>query len=282
MWHSFLKGAKNTESTESLKSMEKTAGAENTEKTVTEDKTERWRYPRFFGQNDGERAFITGEDAKHISAVLRMKAGELVILCDNNGTDSLCRISLCQRDMVELEVIDCKKNEAEPTVEITLFQCLPKSDKMDFIVQKATELGAVGVVPVLSKRCVSRPDEKSALKKVERWQKIAEEAAKQSGRGRIPEIFPLTDFRSAAGEYKNKGTGILFYECGGKKISQLITKETGKIGVFIGSEGGFEPEEAAFAEENGIVSATLGKRILRCETAPVAALAVLMNLTGNM
>ena len=248
----------------------------------TEVKNLRWRYPRFFGQSDGERAFITGEDAKHLSTVLRMKTGELVVLCDNNGTDSLCRICLCQKETVELEVLESRKNDAEPSVEMTLFQCLPKSDKMDFIVQKATELGAVNIVPVLSKRCVSRPDEKSALKKTQRWQKIAEEAAKQSGRGRIPEISPLTDFRKAVEEYSGKGTGILFYECGGKQISQLVTDKTAKIGIFIGSEGGFEPEEAAFAEERGIVLATLGKRILRCETAPVAALAVLMNLTGNL
>lgn len=277
MYCSFLKGAKNTESTDSLKYAEKTISEE-----TAEDKNERWRYPRFFGQNDGEKAFITGDDAKHISTVLRMKRGEPVILCDNCGNDFLCRIALCQKDMVELKVIDSRKNEAEPTAEITLFQCLPKSDKMDLIVQKATELGAARIVPLLSKRCVSRPDEKSALKKILRWQKIAEEAAKQSGRGKIPEISPLTDFRSAVKEYGDKGKGILFYECGGKKISQLITDETEKIGIFIGSEGGFEPEEAAFAKENGIEAATLGKRILRCETAPLAALSVLMNLTGNL
>ena len=257
-------------------------GVQNIVRAVYENKNERWRYPRFFGQSDGERAFITGEDAKHLAAVLRMKAGELVVLCDNNGTDSLCRICLCQKDMVELEVLESRENDAEPGVEITLFQCLPKSDKMDFIVQKATELGAAAVVPVLSKRCVSRPDEKSALKKTERWQKIAEEASKQSGRGRIPKIYPLADFRKAAEEYSCKGTGILFYECGGEKISHLVTEKTAKIGIFIGSEGGFEPEEAAFAEEKGIALATLGKRILRCETAPVAALAVLMNLKGNL
>ncbi|MDE6723997.1 MAG: 16S rRNA (uracil(1498)-N(3))-methyltransferase, partial [Ruminiclostridium sp.] len=165
-------------STDSLENKDIDSKAEQI--TVTEYKTERWRYPRFFGQSDGERAFITGEDAKHLSTVLRMKAGELVVLCDNNKTDSLCRICLCQKDMAELEVLESRENDAEPSVEITLFQCLPKSDKMDFIVQKATELGVVGIVPVLSKRCVSRPDEKSVLKKTDRWQKIAEEAAKQS------------------------------------------------------------------------------------------------------
>lgn len=262
--------------------MRNTESTENISRGIIEDKSERFRYPRFFGQLDGEKAFVTGDDAKHIFTVLRMKQGDLVVLCDNCGSDYLCRISLCQKDIAELDVLECKKNEAEPTVEITLFQCLPKSDKMDFIVQKATELGAVRVVPTLSKRCVSRPDEKSAEKKVVRWQKIAEEAAKQSGRGRIPEISPLTNFRNAVREYKGEGAGILFYECGGNKISQLIKKDMKKIGIFIGSEGGFEPEESQFAEENGIALATLGNRILRCETAPIAALVLLMNLTGNM
>lgn len=261
--------------------MRNTDSTDNSPK-IKEDKSERFRYPRFFGRTNGVKAIITGDDAKHISTVLRMKQGDHIVLCDDCGMDHLCRISLCQKDFVESEVLDCKKNDAEPMVEITLFQCLPKSDKMDFIVQKATELGAVRIVPTLSKRCVSRPDEKSAEKKVVRWQKIAEEAAKQSGRGRIPEISQLTDFRNAVSEYKSEGVGILFYECGGNKISQIIKSDMKKIGVFVGSEGGFEPEESLFAEKNGIALATLGKRILRCETAPIAALVLLMNLTGNM
>lgn len=255
---------------------------EGFEKTITKEKNERWRYPRFFAQNDGESTVITGEDAKHISTVLRMKQGDLAVICDNVGNDCLCRITAVQKDMVELQVLDCRKNEAEPTVNVTLFQCLPKSDKMDFIVQKATELGAVKIVPTLSKRCVSRPDEKTAVKKIQRWQKIAEEASKQCGRGKIPEIGGLTDFHTAVKEYSQKGLGILFYECGGKNLNQLVSADTKEIGIFVGSEGGFEPEEVEFALKCGIEAATLGKRILRCETAPVAAISVLMNLTGNM
>lgn len=245
-------------------------------------KTERWRYPRFFADNDGEKVFITGDDAKHINTVLRMKTDELAVICDNDGNDFLCKIVSASKDMVELDILDSRKNEAEPNVEITLFQCLPKNDKMDFIVQKATELGVYRVVPVLSKRCVSRPDEKSASKKIQRWEKIAEEAAKQCGGGKIPEIGQLTDFRKAVKEYSEEGLGILFYECGGKSLNELPIHSAKKIGIFIGSEGGFEAEEADFAAANGIIAATLGKRILRCETAPLAALSVLMNLTGNM
>lgn len=249
---------------------------------LTEEKNLRWRYPRFFGSTDGERAYISGEDAKHIGTVLRMKIGEYIVLCDNENTDYLCRIISVQKDITELEILEKRENEATPGVEITLFQCLPKSDKMDFIVQKATELGASSIVPVLSKRCVSRPDEKSMAKKLQRWEKIAEEASKQCGGGKIPPIGRLTDYKQAVSEYSKIGLGILFYECGGKSLSELPIKEASKIGIFVGSEGGFEAEEAEYAEKNGIAAATLGKRILRCETAPIAALSVLMNLTGNM
>ena len=255
---------------------------DNFEKTITDQRIERWRYPRFFAHTDGETAVITGEDAKHIGTVLRMKAGELAVLCDGEGEDCLCRITAVSKDIVEFEVIDRQRNEAEPSVFVTLFQCMPKGDKMDFIVQKAVELGVSRVIPVLSKRCVSRPDEKSFAKKIQRWQKIAEEAAKQCGRGKVPEIGEQKDFKSAVKEYSQSKKGILFYECGGAQLSEIVDRSTGEIGIFVGSEGGFESEEAEFARENGIACATLGKRILRCETAPLAALAVLMNLTGNM
>lgn len=258
------------------------ASTDGAEKREEEIKRERWRYPRFFGENDGERAYVKGEDAKHMGAVLRMSCGDMAVVCDNNGRDFLCRIISVGKDLAELEIVEFRENEAEPAVEATLFQCLPKSDKMDFIVQKATELGVSKIVPVISKRCVSRPDPKSMDKKILRWKKIAEEAAKQCGRGKIPEIGEPRDFKAAVSEYSEIGTGILFYECGGVKLSSLSLTETKKIGVFIGSEGGFEEEEAEYARGKGLLTATLGKRILRCETAPVAALAILMNLTGNM
>lgn len=245
-------------------------------------KEERWRYPRFFGDSGDDCAIITGEDAKHISTVLRMKAGELVVLCDNRETDCLCEIVSANKDMVELKVLDSRHNDAEPNVRITLYQCLPKSDKMDFIVQKAVELGAFKIVPVLSKRCVSRPDSKTAAKKILRWQKIAEEAAKQCGRGHIPEVGELTELKEAVKGFSESDTGILLYECGGEKLGRLIADGINDIGIFVGSEGGFEKEEAALAASCGIKLGTLGARILRCETAPLAVLSILMNLTGNI
>lgn len=254
---------------------------EEFEKTVTSGEVERWRYPRFFGEHTGDTALITGTDAVHISRVLRMKAGDLALVCDGNGTDCLCRIVSAGENVVELEVLDRRPSEGEPTVAVRLFQCLPKSDKMDFIVQKAVELGASEVIPVISKRCVSRPDAKTAAKKRERWQRIAEEAAKQCGRGKIPTVGEMLTFGEAVKAHTG-GVGILFYECGGERLNTLVTPEIRSVDIYIGSEGGFEAAEAELAANAGIRPATLGTRILRCETAPVAALAVLMNLTNNM
>lgn len=245
-------------------------------------KDERWRYPRFFGDCQDGFALITGEDAKHISAVLRMRVGDFLVLCDNMETDFLCKIISTNKESVELKAVDSRHNNAEPDVRITLYQCLPKGDKMDFIVQKAVELGAFKIVPILSKRCVSRPDVKTAAKKILRWQKISEEAAKQCGRGRIPEIGELTEFKTAVNGLSESDRGIFLYECGGSKLGEIITEGVKDICVFVGSEGGFDENEAKLAESCGVHPVTLGKRILRCETAPLAALSILMNLTGNI
>ena len=213
-----------------------------------------------------------------------MRAGDLAIVCDCAGNDLLCRITSASEGAVELEILERKPSEGEPSVSVRLFQCMPKSDKMDFIVQKAVELGASEVIPVISKRCVSRPDDKSAAKKRERCQRIAEEAAKQCGRGKIPTVGEMISFEQAVKRSAESGAvGIFFYECGGVRLNDIPDiAATRNIDVFIGSEGGFEPWEAELAQKSGLAAATLGTRILRCETAPVAALAVLMNITKNM
>ena len=257
---------------------------ESFEKTVTSEMIERWRYPRFFCGNIGKTVIITGGDAAHITRVLRMRAGDLAIVCDCAGNDLLCRITAAAESAVELEILERKPSEGEPTVALRLFQCLPKSDKMDFIVQKAVELGASEIVPVISKRCVSRPDGKSAAKKSERWQRIAEEAAKQCGRGKIPAVGEMLSLEQAVKCSAESGAvGIFFYECGGVRLNDIPDIAPARnIDVFIGSEGGFEPWEAELAQKSGLTAATLGTRILRCETAPVAAIAVLMNITKNL
>ncbi len=244
---------------------------------------ERWRYPRFFSESidvDNSVIFVNEEDTKHIKTVLRMKKNDKAIICDKNGNDYLCTLKSIEGVAV-FGIESFRKNSAEPDVEITLYQALPKSDKLEFIVQKATELGAVRVVPYVSKRCVSRPDKKSAEKKLVRLQRIAYEASKQCGRGKIPEIADFTDFKSAVNSVGDDTAAIIFYECGGVKTSELDLSRK-KIAVFIGSEGGFEREEVDYALSRGFTAASLGERILRCETAPIAALSVLMNLTGNL
>lgn len=238
--------------------------------------------PRFFTDSPADDIItVTGSDASHIGYSLRMKIGDPITFC-HAGTDYLCRIESMDGSRVVCRVESSEASRSEPTVSVTLYQAFPKQDKLDYIVQKTTELGVTRVVPFISARCVSRPDGKSAEKKLERLRRIAEEAAKQSGRGIIPEISPLTDMRGAVEDMKSCDVKLFCYENGGERLSDIVLPKSGSIGVMIGSEGGFERAEADLAEEAGAVRIWLGERILRCETCPVAVTAILMNLTGNM
>lgn len=231
----------------------------------------------------GDPIVIEGGDARHIALSLRMKQGEELILCDGKGTEAVCAVaSLCPESVV-LDVKERRASETEPKTRVTLYQALPKADKMEYIVQKAVELGVYRIVPVLTSRCISRPDEKTAAKKRERLCKIAAEAAKQSGRGIIPEVDGVLTFKNAVKKMSTAGLPIFFFEHASLPLSKYMEKYTGgDIAVMVGAEGGFSDEEAVFAEENGLLSASLGPRILRCETAPVAALAAIMYAAGEM
>lgn len=243
---------------------------------------ERWRYPRFFTENISEEAAVlSAEDSKHVAQVLRMKPGDFAVICDGRGTDYLGKLESTSGECV-FEILEKSPNQAEPNVRLRLFQAMPKGDKMDFIVQKAVECGACEVVPFFSKRCVSRPDKKQLAKKTERWQRIAYEAAKQCGRGVIPMVGETVDISALPGMISAGNTGILFYECAETPLRDAVKQFSGNIDIVIGSEGGFEPQEAEKLTGAGFTAASLGKRILRCETAPIAAISILMNLTGNM
>lgn len=247
-----------------------------------EIKMERWRYPRFFTDNISDTtAVISGEDAKHAVQVLRMREGDHAVICDGRGTDYLGKLSAVGGECV-FDLIDRSENEAEPSVRIRLFQAMPKSDKMEFIVQKAVECGACEIIPFFSKRCVSRPDKKQLAKKTERYRRIAYEAAKQCGRGIIPEVREAVEFTALFDMISEENTGILFYECAELPLKDAVPQLKQNIDIVIGSEGGFEQHEAAALAEHGFIPVSLGKRILRCETAPIAAISVLMNMTGNM
>lgn len=239
--------------------------------------------PRFFVNNIIESDItLTGENARHIGRSLRMKPGETVTVCCS-GVDYDCEIRRITEDTVYLDLIKKHMCEAEPDVDVTLFQAVPKLDKLEFIIQKSTELGVSRVVPVLTRRCISRPSEKDFAKKLPRFAKIAEEAAKQSGRGRIPEITPIVSYGESLDMIKNIGKTVILYEGeGGKPFGDVNFDGIKTAGIIIGSEGGFEPDEVTAAVEKAAERVWLGKRILRCETAPISALSILMFLTKNM
>ena len=232
-------------------------------------------------QIEGSTYLITGEDARHIEKSLRMRVGEDLTLVDPCKMQYLCSISGFEPSGVQVEVTDKKLCESEADVQITLYQSLTKGDKMDLIVQKAVELGVHRIVPVVTSRCVSRPDEKSLRKKIERWQKIALGAAQQSCRGIVPEVADALSFSQALDEAAKLDTSIIFYEGGGESLKSFTDKGFDTMGIFVGCEGGFDIAEVEKAKGNGILPATLGKRILRAETAPLAALSAIMCLTGN-
>ena len=239
--------------------------------------------PRFFTETiDETNIYIDGADARHIGRSLRMRVGEeLTVCCD--GVDYNCVISRFTEDCVYLDLVEKVVCTAEPTVDVTLYQAVPKMDKLEHIVQKSVELGVSRIVPVLTRRCISRPDEKDFAKKLVRLNKIAEEAAKQSGRGIIPQVMPMISLKQAASEMKQLDRSIILYEeKGGKPFGDISFDGVKTVGMLIGSEGGFDAEEAQLAVEAGAERVWLGKRILRCETAPITALSILMFLTNNM
>lgn len=245
-------------------------------------KMERWRYPRFFTGNISDGfAVVSAEDSAHITKVLRMRRGDYAVICDGRGTDYLASLSETEGQCV-FSLLEKSENQAEPSVHLRLFQAMPKGDKMEFIVQKAVECGACEIIPFFSKRCVSRPDEKQTAKKTERYRRIAYEAAKQCGRGIIPTVGEAVEFSGLFDVLSPENTGILFYECAELSIREAVPEFRKNIDIIIGSEGGFEQSEAAALAEHGFIPVSLGKRILRCETAPIAAISILMNMTGNV
>lgn len=240
--------------------------------------------PRFFVDSvEGDPIEITGNDARHIALSLRMKIGETLILCDGNGREAEGVIASIAPESVVLSVQSRRDSVAEPKTKVILYQALPKLDKMETIVQKAVELGASEIVPVMTSRCISRPDEKTMAKKRERLQKIADEAAKQCGRGKLPPVRELLSFKDAVKAMSTAEVPLLLYEHATAPLKASLEHVGGKtVAVMVGSEGGFSEEEAAFAIQNGVSSVSLGPRILRCETAPLAALSVILFVAGEM
>lgn len=224
---------------------------------------------------------LDGEQARHIAKSLRMKVGDVLTVTDGNGNDFGCQIDNITKDTVHLKICYKQASQSEPDCRVTIFQGVPKGTKLEDIIQKSVELGVYRIVPTLTKRCVSRPDEKGANKKNIRYQKIALEAAQQSGRGIVPEIAPQITLKQAIAN-DDSDLKIVFYEGGGERLKNIVDKNAQSVSIYIGPEGGFDAHEVQMLVESGAVKATLGKRILRTQTAPVAALTAIMLLTDNM
>jgi len=238
--------------------------------------------PRFFLDHiKGQTAYIEGDDARHIAKSLHAKPGREFVVSDTKGTDYLCSVRELSSSLVTLDILSSEPCPNEPGVRIRLYQALPKGERLEFIVQKAVELGATEIIPVLTSRCISRPSHKAMDKKRTRLQRIAYEAAKQCGRGIIPQVKPLLEFESAVAEMAGSDLAIMFYEESQASLKELLEKTADHISIMIGSEGGFSPSEVDFAAGQGVHIAGLGRRILRCETAPIAALSAILYHLGE-
>ena len=241
--------------------------------------------PRFFvpKQEIGSSFLVlTGENAAHAN-VLRLKNGDDVTICDGEGTDYICTVSDVANGQISLVVHSADPSQSEPKVACSVYMAFAKADKFEHVIQKATELGAAELVCFPSVRCVSRPDEKSLVKKLDRWQKIAASAAEQSRRGRIPQVIALPSYSSALKRAAEADLAVCFYE-NEEQLTFRAAIEAAPFrtaSILTGPEGGFESEEVRQAAEAGLKICTLGCRILRCETAPLCALSALMYATGE-
>ena len=238
---------------------------------------------RFFVEPEeltGELLTLTGENAQH-AKVLRLKEGEEVLACDGQGREAVCRVA--NVNPVTLEVLETRDSVTEAAVKVSVYMAFPKADKLEHVIQKATELGAYEIVAFPSARCISKPDDKSLKKKLERWQKIAASAAEQSGRGRIPEVVVLPSYGAALERAAKADKALMFYE-NEHATTLRMALEAGSfetVSLLTGPEGGLEEKEGEQARAAGLQVCTLGSRILRCETAPLCALSAVMYAAGE-
>lgn len=244
--------------------------------------------PRFFVSSElisEDKVRIIGGDVNHIRNVLRMQRGDTLTVCDGMGNDYECRISELERDEIALDIESTAPSASELPQRLYLFQGLPKSDKMELIIQKAVELGVYEIIPVATMRAIVKIDAKKEDKKIARWQQIAEAAAKQSGRAVIPRVMSPMSLREALNYASELDGGLIPYENaeGMEHAREIVSsmRDKSSVGIFIGPEGGFDRGEIELAQEKGIIPISLGKRILRTETAGLTILSVLMFQSEN-
>ena len=228
-----------------------------------------------------DRVTLTGENAQH-AKVLRLKVGEEVLLCDGNGAECICVVEQMDGKELIVSVQHRRESTTEASVRVSVYMAFPKADKLEHVIQKATELGAYEIVAFPSARCISKPDDKSLSKKLERWQKIAASAAEQSGRGRIPQVLTLPSYKAALERAAQADKALLFYENErATTLRMALEGEYRTVSLLSGPEGGLEESEVRQALDAGLSVCTLGSRILRCETAPLCALSAVMYDAGE-
>ncbi len=230
--------------------------------------------PRFFVPTDGfseNKVTIRGDDAFHIARSLRMAEGDEITVCDMKMSEHICRLTKIRDDACECEILETHAGQTESPVDISLFMAYPKGDKLEIVIQKAVELGANRIIPFESSRCIKRPSPEKAEKQNARLARIAEEAAKQCGRARLPEVSTPLSFKEALSAAKASELALFCYEGDGtQSLKTVLEGNSGAktISVIVGSEGGFSKEESEAAAAAGLTPVNLGPRILRCETAP--------------
>lgn len=250
--------------------------------------------PRVFTESISEENTIAGEDALHLVSALRLRPGEELILCCEE-VDYCCEVVGVEKGgrggkgcSLSCKVRSQCPSAGEPKGEVTLYQGIPKGEKLEFILQKAVELGVSRIVPLETSRTVARYRDAGEFEgKLLRLRRIAKEAASQSGRGRIPAVESWMTLEEALLDMESRGArGLFCYEGGGMGFAEALKSESLisplKLGLIVGSEGGFSPEEAEFLKDSGVTAVTLGRRILRCETAPLAALTLIMHILGEL
>lgn len=244
--------------------------------------------PKFFvteEQVNDEKIKIIGQDVKHIKNVLRKKVGNELMICNTSTKkDYLSEIISIEENCIECKIKEQIENKVESNIKVSILQGLPKADKMELIIQKSVELGVYEIIPIEMKRCVVKLNEKDKIKKIDRWQKISEVAAKQCGRNIIPNINQIINLKNVCNLFDKYDIVLVAYENENKntlkneleKIKQKYNNREIKIGVIIGPEGGIDSEEIKMLQENGAITITLGKRILRTETVALNVLSIIM------
>lgn len=240
--------------------------------------------PKFFVKNnqiENDKITIIGTDVNHIANVLRLKINDQIKICNEETAQNyIAKITEINKEDVECKIVEKIASNTEATVHITIFQGLPKADKMELIIQKCTELGVKEITPVQMKRCVTKLDEKSSSKKIERWQKIAEVAAKQSGRDAICKINNVINIKNICNICQKYDIVLVPYEneenISLKDVIKDLPQNIKKIGIVIGPEGGFEEQEIEILRQSNCKIVTLGERILRTETVAIAVSSVIL------